>query len=193
MRKSLRLSFLFWKIVPCQDLNPGPPGEKQMTYQCATVLLSVHKFKCLMKRQISHSIMTILVRFCKTPLLPFWQLFGFWLFSVHSVPYSKSWLHFWRSFLFLPQFLHQRWLSSLTLRLAPSITFWMKSFCSVEMALSSKNSVVVTMMPVLLNSMLILGFIFNSLLFGIFECGLHPQIWIIVGEYHNNIYDKTTG
>ena len=34
----LHFSFLFWKIVPCRDLNPGPPGEKQMTYQCATVL-----------------------------------------------------------------------------------------------------------------------------------------------------------
>ena len=34
-------SFLFRinNSLPCQDLNPGPPGEKQMTYQCATVLL----------------------------------------------------------------------------------------------------------------------------------------------------------
>ena len=38
--QTLHLSFLFWKIVPCRDLNPGPPGEKQMTYQCATMLLS---------------------------------------------------------------------------------------------------------------------------------------------------------
>ena len=26
---------------PKRDLNPGPPGEKQMTYQCATVLLTI--------------------------------------------------------------------------------------------------------------------------------------------------------
>ena len=39
--QTLHFSFLFWKIVPCRDLNPGPPCEKQMTYQCATVLLCV--------------------------------------------------------------------------------------------------------------------------------------------------------
>ena len=22
------------------------------------------------------------------------------------------------------------------------------------------------------------------------KCGLHPQMWIIVGKYHNNIYNK---
>ena len=29
----------FNNSLPCRDLNPGRPGEKQMTYQCATVLL----------------------------------------------------------------------------------------------------------------------------------------------------------
>ena len=24
--------------LPCWDLNPGPPGTKQIAYQCATVL-----------------------------------------------------------------------------------------------------------------------------------------------------------
>ena len=34
--------------LPCQDLTPGPPGEKQMTYQYATVLLS--KFKNILAK-----------------------------------------------------------------------------------------------------------------------------------------------
>ena len=33
--QTLRFSFLFWKIVPCWDLNLGPPGTKQIAYQCA--------------------------------------------------------------------------------------------------------------------------------------------------------------
>ena len=40
------ISITAWKrktgviFIRCRDLNPGPTSEKQMTYQCATVLLN---------------------------------------------------------------------------------------------------------------------------------------------------------
>ena len=45
-------SFLFRinHSLPCRDLNPGPPGTKQIEYQCATMLrldLHVHILSCI--------------------------------------------------------------------------------------------------------------------------------------------------
>ena len=40
-------SFLFRinNSLPCRPLNPGPPGMKQIAYQCATVLRSKGEVK----------------------------------------------------------------------------------------------------------------------------------------------------
>ena len=42
------ISFLFRinNSLPCRDLNPGPPGTKQIAYQCATLL----RFICIWKK-----------------------------------------------------------------------------------------------------------------------------------------------
>ena len=40
--------------LPCRDLNPGRPGEDQMTYQCAAVLLSFTKYINTQIKIISH-------------------------------------------------------------------------------------------------------------------------------------------
>ena len=69
------LNSSFYRInnsLPCRDLNPGPPDEKQMTYQCATVLLGILKLIILEKNnQIGcpiygcRNILLFYVLYCK--------------------------------------------------------------------------------------------------------------------------------
>ena len=57
--QTLRFSFLFWKIIPCRDLNTGPPGEKQMLMKDELYTTHINN-ECIQVRQIKSNLLFFL-------------------------------------------------------------------------------------------------------------------------------------